>query len=544
MQQQAAAPTQSAPPQDATTGDAPPKQVAQALERLGQAGRLIADVRLGADRLLEALFFVEDEPNHQHTSKCVNLIAREGSLMRHHLDDLRSIGRQLEESGVLTDSLRSRSNSWGLHMPLVCPDGAVVAYAWKRQLAGQAGASAVDRTRLALKAFTDQKKRFFLHLADDSVVESAKKKHCSPRAMNSQEEIGDQRTVADILSGLEKEVPNLQTFTHQRLDWLKQATSLTFAANESSLKNPSFPSTSKLRQGSVSISTGDKAAVIELLLPCVFRAVVSLHTAGSMDPDAVAFFSPDEEHASMALQYFISSSPETALHCLLHWVCSYQSLFTKVCSKLIIEVSNYFYETYVAIQQSEKALNMFLVPAIAFMDQSFVFDVHPFLMFFGFIFLVGEAMMVYKTVRAERKVQKFVHMFIHLLALCLGIVGLHSAFKFHEKSHIPNLLTLHSWIGIGTFSLFCLQWLLGLSLFLFGGSSIETRARAAPWHVVGGRALFFMAICAALTGLMQRATFLQPVMNKYESRLINFLGLAILLFGVTVELSISLARYI
>lgn len=59
------------------------------------------------------------------------------------------VGRQLEESGVLNDSLRSRSNSWGLHMPLVCPDGAVVAYAWKRQLAGQAGASAVDRTRYA-----------------------------------------------------------------------------------------------------------------------------------------------------------------------------------------------------------------------------------------------------------------------------------------------------------------------------------------------------------------------------------------------------------
>lgn len=58
------------------------------------------------------------------------------------------LGRQLEETGVLSESLRSRSNSWGLHMPLVCPDGAVVAYAWKRQLAGQAGASAVDRTRL------------------------------------------------------------------------------------------------------------------------------------------------------------------------------------------------------------------------------------------------------------------------------------------------------------------------------------------------------------------------------------------------------------
>lgn len=60
------------------------------------------------------------------------------------------VGRQLEDSGVLNESLRSRSNSWGLHMPLVCPDGAVVAYAWKRQLAGQAGASAVDRTRCAI----------------------------------------------------------------------------------------------------------------------------------------------------------------------------------------------------------------------------------------------------------------------------------------------------------------------------------------------------------------------------------------------------------
>ncbi|CAH8294587.1 unnamed protein product [Eruca vesicaria subsp. sativa] len=73
------------------------------------------------------------------------------------------LGKKLEESGVLTESLRLRSNTWGLHMPLVCPDGAVVAYAWKRQLAGQAGASAVDITRLSLKAFTDQKRCFPSH---------------------------------------------------------------------------------------------------------------------------------------------------------------------------------------------------------------------------------------------------------------------------------------------------------------------------------------------------------------------------------------------
>lgn len=38
----------------------------------------------------------------------------------------------------------------------------------------------------------------------------------------------------------------------------------------------------------------DQVAVIELLVPSIFRAVVSLHPAGSTDPDAVAFFSPTE----------------------------------------------------------------------------------------------------------------------------------------------------------------------------------------------------------------------------------------------------------
>lgn len=80
-----------------------------------------------------------------------NFISFDVMLVRFsRLVDLRMFigsGKKLEESGVLTESLRSRSNSWGLHMPLVFPDGAVVAYAWKRQLAGQAGASAVDRTR-------------------------------------------------------------------------------------------------------------------------------------------------------------------------------------------------------------------------------------------------------------------------------------------------------------------------------------------------------------------------------------------------------------
>ncbi|XP_076928137.1 putative transmembrane ascorbate ferrireductase 3 [Bidens hawaiensis] len=171
-----------------------------------------------------------------------------------------------------------------------------------------------------------------------------------------------------------------------------------------------------------------------------------------------------------------------------------------------------------------------------------VFNVHPFLMFFGFIFLIGEAMMAYKTVRAERQIQKYVHMFLHLSALVLGIVGIHATFKFHNKMNILDMYSLHSWIGMGTFCLFILQWLFGFSLFVFPKASEVTRTRLSHWHVLGGRMLLYMAICAALTGLMQKFTFMQLTNNR-ESYVINFLGLSILLFGIAVDFSVSLGRY-
>lgn len=346
----------------AGTGDAPPKQVAVAMERLSRAGRLIADIRLGADRLLEALFLASDSPHH--SNRTIQLILKEESSMRQHFQDLRTLGRQLEDSGVLSGSLKSRGNSWGLHMPLVCPDGAVVAYAWKRQLAGQAGASAVDRTRLALKAFTDQKRRFFPHLdyepfgqACDDEYRVAKK-HCSSQGWvtSRMNKLREQRTLPEILTNLENVVPDVKIYKYQRLDWLDRASSLSYLMNDDSMntsKEQDLRNPGKLRSGLSNVVSADQIAVIELLMPSVFRAVISLHTAGSTSPDAVAFFSPNEggsylharglsiyhvfrhitEHANKALQFFLSVDTDIMLSLLLHWICSYQTLFTKVCSK-------------------------------------------------------------------------------------------------------------------------------------------------------------------------------------------------------------------
>ncbi|XVE74561.1 hypothetical protein DITRI_Ditri12bG0026900 [Diplodiscus trichospermus] len=171
-----------------------------------------------------------------------------------------------------------------------------------------------------------------------------------------------------------------------------------------------------------------------------------------------------------------------------------------------------------------------------------VFNVHPFLMFCGFIFLAGEAMMVYKTVPARHYAQKVVHLMLQLGAFVLGVVGICAVFKFHDMVNIEDVYSLHSWIGIGTISLFALQWLGGLMAFMFPQPEL-TRKTMLPWHVCGGRALLYMSIAAALTGLMEKATFMGLRHNR-EARLLNFLGLCILLFGIFVDLSVALARYV
>jgi len=78
------------PPDAGGSGaDAPPKQVARAMDRLGRAARLVADVRLSADRLLEALLAAE-EP--RQVNKSVQFILQVEASMRQHLHDLRTLG--------------------------------------------------------------------------------------------------------------------------------------------------------------------------------------------------------------------------------------------------------------------------------------------------------------------------------------------------------------------------------------------------------------------------------------------------------------------
>ncbi|KAF3788431.1 putative transmembrane ascorbate ferrireductase 2 [Nymphaea thermarum] len=178
-------------------------------------------------------------------------------------------------------------------------------------------------------------------------------------------------------------------------------------------------------------------------------------------------------------------------------------------------------------------------------------QVHPVLMFVGFILFSGEvcvryndvgimstAIMAYKTVREERRKRKLVHLALHLLAGLMGLIGVIAAFKYHGESELPNMYSLHSWLGMATICLFGLQWLIGFVTFWYPGAAILTRTRFRPWHIFSGLTIFIMAICSAETGLVSKAQFLSLTLGD-EALMIKMIGLTVLLFGISVGLCVS-----
>ncbi|KAF0929167.1 hypothetical protein E2562_016406 [Oryza meyeriana var. granulata] len=171
-----------------------------------------------------------------------------------------------------------------------------------------------------------------------------------------------------------------------------------------------------------------------------------------------------------------------------------------------------------------------------------VYTAHPLFMVIGLIICTGEAIMAYRIVLGPREAKKAVHLLLHLVALAFTAVGLYASFKFHHDVGAPDIRSLHAWLGITTVSLYALQWLVAFVYFVFPGAVMTMRADYAPWHIFFGIVIFLMAVCTAETGL---ARFIFPVIGyPSEAFVVNFAGLAILMFGVAVVLAAILpSRY-
>lgn len=175
-------------------------------------------------------------------------------------------------------------------------------------------------------------------------------------------------------------------------------------------------------------------------------------------------------------------------------------------------------------------------------DKDLIFNVHPVLMVIGLILLNGEAMLAYKTVSGTKSFKKLVHLTLQLLAFCLSMVGIWAAWKFHNEKGIDNFYSLHSWLGLGCILLFGVQWALGFVIYWYPGGSRTSRGTLLPWHVFFGVYIYALAIATALTGFLEKATFLQTnqLISRYspEALLMNSLGILVVVLGGFIVLAI------
>lgn len=182
-------------------------------------------------------------------------------------------------------------------------------------------------------------------------------------------------------------------------------------------------------------------------------------------------------------------------------------------------------------------------------DPKLEFNWHPLLMTIGFVFLYANGILIYRTQRNARKRRlKLFHGGIMLSVVTLVVIALVAVFDSHNlvKEPIPNMYSLHSWVGLTSVILFCCQWLAGFLSFLYPGIQLPLRTSYMPIHVYFGIAGFVGVIASCLLGLQEKAMFVLSFdYSKLgdEAVLINMIGLLLILFGGLTVYLVSQERY-
>ncbi|XP_070760046.1 lysosomal membrane ascorbate-dependent ferrireductase CYB561A3 isoform X3 [Enoplosus armatus] len=174
------------------------------------------------------------------------------------------------------------------------------------------------------------------------------------------------------------------------------------------------------------------------------------------------------------------------------------------------------------------------------------FNWHPVLMVTGLVVLYGNGAVLYRvplTWGQNKLPWKLLHAALMLLALVLSIVGLCAVFDFHNAKNIPNLYSLHSWIGLTATALFAIQWVVGVAGFLLPCSPTSLRRLLKPVHVWMGGSILTLSIASCISGINEKLFFAlkgndsgtQPYANLPSEALIgNSLGVLIVAFGLVV----------
>ncbi|XP_044250312.1 plasma membrane ascorbate-dependent reductase CYBRD1 isoform X1 [Drosophila takahashii] len=169
------------------------------------------------------------------------------------------------------------------------------------------------------------------------------------------------------------------------------------------------------------------------------------------------------------------------------------------------------------------------------------FNWHPLFMTIGFIYLYGNSILIYRGFRTTRKkTLKLTHAGIHMAAFILTVIALKTVFDSHNLASppIPNMYSLHSWLGLSAVIIFSLQYVAGFVAFLAPGLRENYRIAMMPLHIYFGLFGFVLAIASALMGITEKAIFAikTPAYSTLPPAgvLANVIGVLYVVFGALV----------
>ncbi|XP_072435433.1 plasma membrane ascorbate-dependent reductase CYBRD1 [Chiloscyllium punctatum] len=171
------------------------------------------------------------------------------------------------------------------------------------------------------------------------------------------------------------------------------------------------------------------------------------------------------------------------------------------------------------------------------------FNWHPVLSTVGFIFMNGFGLIIYRlpwTWNISKPLMKYIHAGLNIVIFVLMVISLVAVFDFHNAKKIPNMYSLHSWVGLAAVIIHALQIVLGLCIFLMPFTPMFIKTFYMSIHIFTGLLVFGMSITAAEMGITEKLIFslrsgsnntLPYSQSPPEAILVNTLGIFILLFG-------------
>jgi len=139
-------------------------------------------------------------------------------------------------------------------------------------------------------------------------------------------------------------------------------------------------------------------------------------------------------------------------------------------------------------------------------DHDHIFAWHPLLMTIGMIMCTIIALNSYAILPLTHNQQKVVHIVFHSTALFCFAFGLNAVVKSHNGqnaagTYMPNLYSLHSWVGLGALCLYVQNYVLGFAHFVT--RHLDGAKQYLPSHLKLGLCALMMSTAAVVSGISQ-----------------------------------------